>query len=212
MLVNTLHQQIKLTIRALLLVALATLTSTAYGQHVYYRYINTDGVKVLDHSIPPEYAQGGYEVLNASGQVVKVVPPAPSDEDLARNAAEREIQQKYARLKRRYSSAKEIDSAKQRRLVNIDTNISILKGNINGLNTQLEKVLSSAAAIERRNTTVPNHILQQLEDTRAELKIAEELLQIRKAEYQQVVDKFDKDIAIFAKGEALEKMSSAKID
>lgn len=209
--VNTLHQQIKSQARVLLLVALTLLASAAYGQHVYYRYLNSDGVKVLDHSIPPEYAQGGYEVLNASGQVVKVVPPAPSEDELARNAEEREIQGKYARLKRRYSSVKEIDSAKHRRLKNIDTNISILKGNINGLNTQQEKILGSAAAFERRGHTVPDHILQQLKDTKAELKIAEELLEIRNAEYQEIVTKFDQDIAIFAKGEVLEHMSSAKI-
>jgi len=166
---------------------------------------------VLDHYIPPEYAQDGYEVINASGQVVKVVPPAPSEEDLARNAAEREIQEVYARLKRRYSSAKEIESAKQRRLKNINTNISILNGNISGLNNQIEKIMSKAASFERKGSTVPENLLQQLIDVRAELAIADELMQIRQAEYEDVITKYDEDISAFSKGVALDKLSKAKI-
>jgi len=190
---------------------LATFCANALSQHVYYRYINEDGVKVLDHSIPPEYAQTGYEVLNASGQVVKVVPPAPSADEIARNAIEREIQERYARLKRRYSSTDDIESAKQRRLRNISTNISILNGNINTLNAQIEGITSKAADFERRGEKVPKKILDDLAAVRVELAIAEELLQIRNTEHQEVISKFDQDILAFAKGEAMEKISAAKI-
>jgi len=190
---------------------LATFCANALSQHVYYRYINEDGVKVLDHSIPPEYAQTGYEVLNASGQVVKVVPPAPSADEIARNAIEREIQERYARLKRRYSSTDDIESAKQRRLRNISTNISILNGNINTLSAQIEGITSKAADFERRGEKVPKKILDDLAAVRVELAIAEELLQIRNTEHQEVISKFDQDILAFAKGEAMEKISAAKI-
>ncbi|WP_185233536.1 hypothetical protein [Teredinibacter franksiae] len=190
---------------------LAAFCANALSQHVYYRYINEDGVKVLDHSIPPEYAQTGYEVLNASGQVVKVVPPAPSADEIARNAIEREIQERYARLKRRYSSTDDIESAKQRRLRNISTNISILNGNINTLSAQIEGITSKAADFERRGEKVPKKILDDLAAVRVELTIAEELLQIRNTEHQEVISKFDQDILAFAKGEAMEKISAAKI-
>lgn len=190
---------------------LAALPISAFGQHVYYRYENKDGVKVLDHSIPPEYAQSGYEVLNASGQVVKVVPPAPSEDEVAQNALEREAREAYARLKRRYSSAAEIESAKLRRLANIDTNIAILKGNINNLKNQIQKIMGQAADFERRNQKVPDIVLQNIEDTKAELTVAEELLDIRRAEYQEVIDKYDSDKEAFKRGEILEAQEDARI-
>jgi len=191
---------------------LILLCASASAQHVYYRYINKEGVKVLDQSIPPEYAQSGYEVLNASGQVVKVVPPAPSEEELERNALERETQEKYARLKRRYSSSEAIESAKQRRLKNIDTNITVLKGNITSLNNHMDELMSQAANAERQGRKVPQHLLDKMQNTRDELAVAKELLGIRKHERQEVIDKFDEDKRWFSRGEALEKNGNAKIE
>ncbi|WP_018275044.1 hypothetical protein WKI13_20185 [Teredinibacter turnerae] len=183
----------------------------ASAQHVYYRYVNKDGVKVLEHSIPPEYAQLGYEVLNASGQVVKVVPPAPTDEEVAKNAQEREAREIYARLKRRYSSAAEIESAKRRRLANIDTNIAILKGNISTVTNEIQKIMGKAADYERRNQKVPAPILQSLNDAKAELEIAQELLKSRQEEYQEVIEKYDSDKDAFVRGETLEAKEDARI-
>ncbi|SMF23780.1 hypothetical protein SAMN02745866_01536 [Alteromonadaceae bacterium Bs31] len=198
--------------RLSLLLTISLFSVHALAQHVYYRYLNEEGVKVLGQSIPPEYAQAGYEVLNASGQVIKVVPPAPSDEDIARNAAEREIQQIYARLKRRYSAAEDIEDAKHRRLKNIDTNIAILNGNISGLKREINKQMSKAADFERRGVNIPKQLLDKLDNTRAELAVAEEILAIREKEYQEVIAKYDQDKALFEKGRALEKNTRAKFE
>ena len=43
-----------------------------------YRYIDSRGVTVIDRlGVPAEYVAKGYEVLNARGRVVQVIPPAP---------------------------------------------------------------------------------------------------------------------------------------
>ena len=52
-----------------------------------YRYQNEDGIPVVDRVIPGAYVSGGCEVLNESGQVVRVVPPAKMDTDSGRDAA-----------------------------------------------------------------------------------------------------------------------------
>ena len=41
-----------------------------------YRYKNEAGITVVDWVIPAAYVSSGYEILNESGQVVRVVPPA----------------------------------------------------------------------------------------------------------------------------------------
>lgn len=178
--------------------------SNAFAQDGFYRYLNKDGVKVLNRSIPPEYAQHGYEVLNASGQVIKVVPPRRSDGEIAQEVAKEQLLEKYAELSRRYSSLDDIESAKLRRLKNIETNISILRGNISGLNTQIENLMSKAAEQERAGKDVSQRVLQSLEDARAELSVAEGIMANRTAEYKKVADKFDSDVVLFVKGQALQ--------
>ena len=41
-----------------------------------YRYQNEAGITVVDWAIPAAYVGSGYDVLNESGQIVHVVPPA----------------------------------------------------------------------------------------------------------------------------------------
>ena len=52
-----------------------------------YRYQNEAGVTVVDWVISTASVSSGYEILNESGQVVRVVPPAKLDTDFERDAA-----------------------------------------------------------------------------------------------------------------------------
>ena len=171
----------------------------------YYRYVDEKGTRVMNHFIPPEFAQKGYEVLNASGQVIKVVPPAPTKDQIARVSAEREILQKYEILKRRFSSVDEIESAKKRKLADIDTNISILNGNISGLNIRIEGLMKDAASFERSGRTVPQLILQKIDEAKAELAVATDLMEIRRSEYDEIIKSYDDDAVAFTKGQILEE-------
>lgn len=180
-----------------------------------YRYTNDQGVKVINHSIPPQYAQGGYEIINSSGQVLKRVAAAPSKNEIEKANAEREILNTYNVLKRRYSKLEDIERAKQRRLENINTSITILKGTISNLELNINNLVERAANQERAGRQVHESLLKQLKDTRAELEISEELLKYRQSEYSDTARKYDYDIRAFIRGEELEKelkAASAPID
>lgn len=184
--------------------ALLASTQSFAAQKLLYRYVNEQGVKVLNHIIPPKYAQNGYEVINESGQVVRVVPPAPTEDEIAAANARRALQEEYKVLRRRYSNIEEIEEAKQRQLESVETSISILRGNVSNLTGQIENHMSKAAAAERAGREVPEHVLIDLANSRAELTITEELMAIRQEERDKIVQKFDADIMIFVKGQSLE--------
>ena len=59
------------------------------AERTYYRYTNEEGNTVLNHTLPPEFAQKGYEVVTASGHVVKVVEAVPDQSELNRQEAAR---------------------------------------------------------------------------------------------------------------------------
>jgi chromosome segregation ATPase len=195
------------------IIALATYISLgstgAIAQIKYYRYVNNDGVKVISHTIPPEYAQKGYEVITHTGKVLEVVQPAPDPEELKQQesarAKERELMAEYEVLARRYSSASEIYAARDRRLAHLDANIAILRSNISNISDQVENLMKKAAEVERSGRDVPQQILQNIEETRAELRTTEEMLQARMDEHEIIRQEYEKQVELFKRGKVLEE-------
>ena len=70
-----------------------------------YRYTNAQGITVIDRQgVPSEFIAKGYEVLNEQGRVVRVVPPAPTAEEMQKILADRERAKSDAQLLRLYLS------------------------------------------------------------------------------------------------------------
>lgn len=174
----------------------------------YYRYINAEGVKVLSHTIPPEFTQKGYEMLSATGRVLKVVPPALTAEDIKAAEDKRLLLEEYAHLARRYSGAKDIEAAKIRQMERLEANIAITRGNINNLKRQIDDLTSKAADYERAAKPVPGNVLESLKKTREELATTENMMTIRQAEKQTVVDRFEREKVLFEQGAKLSQQMS----
>lgn len=181
--------------------ALMWMGTVSAAEKVFYRYLNDQGVKVLDHSIPPKYAQKGYEVVSLNGHVIKVVPPTLPKDELTKLETNRRNQgalEKWDKqLRRRYSSVADIEAAKARKLSNLDGNIAILRSNINSLVAQIEDQQSQAANIERAGRAIPESMLKVIDEMQLELEDTEELVRLRLEEYKSVSDKYDRDKARF---------------
>lgn len=134
-----------------------------------YRYINDKGVVVLDRTgVPPELIGNGYEVLNDQGRVVQVIPPAPSLEERQRLQAEKARASSDKQLLRLYSSVEDVDRARERKMVELKGVISVAQGNLQSLRTQQGNLQSQAASLERGGREVPEHLLAQIENLKAE--------------------------------------------
>ena len=119
---------------AMLLVSVSTQADNLY------RYKNDVGGTVVDWRVPPEFAGRGYEVLNAQGQVVEVVPRQLSSGELQNKDLVKRLQQEAtverARLAKwdkflllRYSTVEDIDAARDRALRDLKIRLSILASN-----------------------------------------------------------------------------------
>lgn len=179
------------------LLLVVAFTSVQAAQKVYYRYINDQGVLVIEHSIPPEYVQNGYQVVTITGHVIKTVEAALTSEEVERQAKARE----YARvlndwdteLKRRYSSVHDIEAAKGRKLAELDGNIAILRGNVRNLKAQIADEQAVAANSERQGRKVSQAILDTLKGFEEELSLTNKLIADREEQYTEVAEKFDRD-------------------
>lgn len=184
----------------MVLAALPALAQTSAGK-VYYRYMDANGVTVINHLIPPEYVQKGYEVVTARGDVLRVIEPAPSGKDAAQQALESkrkaELDAWDAELRRRYSTVRDIEAAKQRKLAQVDGSIAMLQGSLRNLKHQIAQQHAQAAKNERMGVAVPAALLKTLASLEEELQVNEENMAERERQYQRVEAKYNRDIARF---------------
>ena len=103
---------------------------------------------MVDWAIPAAYVSSGYEVLNESGQILRVVPPAKTDTELERDAAAARAQEAQAAaqaaqferdtfLLRRYSTIQDIEAVRDRSLRELDIRIAIPNSQRDILSQQL---------------------------------------------------------------------------
>ena len=151
-------------------------------QPLLYRYVDSRGVTVLDRQgVPPEYVAKGYEVLNAQGRVVQVVPPPPTADEIHQAQAKKAQANADAQLLNLYSNVEDVDRAKARKLSELDALIALAQGNLKGLNTQQATLQGQAADLERAGKTVPQSLIEQMSD----LKDQQHNLDLNIQRYQQ---------------------------
>ena len=168
---------------------------------VLFRYQDENGNQVVHQSIPPDVAPRGYEIISKGGHLLKTVPPAPKGADVKKMVEqmrrEAELEEWDTRLRRRYSTVADIESAKQRSLSELQGNISILRANWSGVHAQLESQQSRAAAMERSGRQVSATVAQNIQDLEEEQVEINKQIDQRNAELQEEAGRFDRDIARF---------------
>lgn len=148
---------------------LGLLLPVVAGATELYRYVDDKGTTVLSRQgVPPEHISKGYEVLNDQGRVVKVIPPAPSAEEMKHILAERARASSDAQLLRLYSTPDDVERARERKLAELDGLIGVARGNLQSVHTLQSNLQSQAADHERAGRAVPAHLLAQIDNQKAE--------------------------------------------
>ena len=187
---------------AMLLVSVSTRADNLY------RYKNDVGGTVVDWRVPPEFAGRGYEVLNAQGQVVEVVPRQLSSGELQNKDLVKRLQQEAtverARLAKwdkflllRYSTVEDIDAARDRALRDLKIRLSILASNQRTARNRLESVLARVADMERRGDVPLEQDLDAIAALRADIANTGRAIKEREAQVLEVTDSFDEDRSRF---------------
>jgi hypothetical protein len=134
-----------------------------------YRYYNDKGVVVLDRQgVPPQYIGKGYDVLDEQGRLLRRIPPAPTAEERLRLSKEKAQITADSQLLRLYSSLEDVDRARERKFAELDGAIGAARGNLQSLRTQQASLLGVAAEQERTGREVPESLLVQISNLKAE--------------------------------------------
>ncbi|MBP6723408.1 MAG: hypothetical protein KA137_01130 [Halioglobus sp.] len=173
-----------------------------------YRYTNSDGVTVVDYQVPSHYVGKGYEVLNADGMVIQVVPRELTEEEkkvrnaqqeleAAATAEEQRLREWDESLLLRYSTVADIEAARERALRDLRIRLSILKGNKRSLKQQAENYQAQAADMERSGQQVDVARLGAIENIQKEIETTDRAIDDRAKEIEEVSGAFQQDIERF---------------
>ena len=209
---------------SLLLAISSTLFVNVASAQSLYRYIDSDGITILNSSIPSEYVNAGYEVLNSTGQVLEVVPPfvpkVESTEEIEAKALAKTMAKKVEKedsiLLSSYSDVSEIERRRDRRVESLGREIQSIEVDRRLMVKQLEKAQQARAPLAAKLETVaePSELqLAQLskQDTRIERiekmanKLADQL-----ASRKQDVEETNQEYAL--KIERFVQLKQAKLD
>lgn len=145
--------------------ALGVFTSQASFAVEYYRYTDERGITVINRQgVPPHLIGKGYEVLSEQGRVIRVVPRAPTPEEYRQMQADKERAKSDRQLLMLYTRIEDIDRARDRKVADIDGQISIARGNLLSVNSLRSDLQAQAASQERAGRTVSASLLKQIED------------------------------------------------
>ena len=187
----------KLQPKFLLLLALTSLSLPASADF----YCCQDGGRRACGDSLPEVCRGrAYKVLDKSGNLLKEVGPPLSPEQKAAQAEElkrQKEQEEKAREQRRrdqalldtYSSIKDIDISQEKAENDVKLSIKNVEAQIQL--TQLKRKKFEDEAEFYKKKQIPPEVQKGLQLTNHELKLQEELLELKQGEFAKIKAKYD---------------------
>ena len=184
-----------------LLLALIMGQSGWAGENLY-RYRDHGGDIVIDDNVPPEFVAKGYDVLSRSGRVIEVVPPhvpktAENQQADGESSEAHAQQQEDLMLLRSYSALPDLEKARDRRLQQLDREITIVESNLQKSRERLEVSRSKAANHQRSGRAVPQILLDNISELNEQIQDAEQMAQVRTEERRELGEKYQRYIDRF---------------
>ncbi|MFV8571887.1 DUF4124 domain-containing protein [Marinobacter sp. SBS5] len=182
------------------LITLGLLTSAGL-QAGMYRYTDANGQLVISNTIPQEATKRGYDIISDSGRVIETIAPAPTAEELAaREAAKERKRQREAQLEqdrlllKRFSHPDQAVRAMHRKVEELEGLISLKRGNISVLTSQLDNEQRRAAEMERAGRNVPDATLKKIYRLEGQVRDIEREIAAQRLEIDAVAQRFLSDI------------------
>jgi len=168
-------------LRLLLTLMLVLTASGPVMAQSVYRWVDENGETHYGQSVPPEFADYGYERLGPDGTVRERVEPALPPEELkrrrelraeqARQEAEQRNQQTRDRmLLATYSSEQDLIDTLETQMTSINSQRTSIRMAVNLVESRFESLIGQAANHSRQGNPVPQPLQASISETRDELR------------------------------------------
>ena len=194
-----------LSLRPLLAAMSVLVVYSADSYAELYKYMNEDGVTVLDSHVPARYVKNGYTILSLDGRVLEIVPLALTDEEIRvrdRRLAEDRQSERLAReqkiadqnLLRIYSTPEDVIRARDTKVASIEGFINTSQTNLARLESQKRNMESQLANIERSGGTISKERISQVRTIENRIRQSEREIKAKRAEKEALAASFSADL------------------
>lgn len=168
---NYFDQPGKLTKRLVPLLVLLVIPMAASAE--LYKYLNEDGVTVLNKYVPPGFVKGGYTILNEDGRVLEVVPRALTPEEIRQREGDLAMSQSLAQKQKEqkeadqnllilYSTLEDVERARDTKLASIEGYIRTQQDHLRRMLDRKHWHEANLADIERAGGTIGEESLDRI--------------------------------------------------
>lgn len=171
-----------------LIAASVLLVGVAFAGKFYYVIKDDQGRTRMYDTLPPDYAQKGYRVVNERGVTVEVVPPHTRTKP-----PEPELSERDKILLSTFYSVEDIIQARDRQIATLEGIIRTTQSNIEAYRRNLDKLRAQAAQGGAASPKLRRDVIrmeQQIADNQAFIKE-------KRREQDQVRAKYNRDVERF---------------
>lgn len=170
-----------------------------------FKWVDENGEIQYGDRVPPKYASKERSLINDQGQTVKVYEAAKTPEQkaeaqsLARQQAEQKklAEQQAVRdhsLLSTYSSEEDMLAARDNKIASMETLIQLTNTRLDSMQQRLTELTNDAAEFERSGKKLPEGLVNQMKNTKEQIRQNEEFVKNKEKEKVQFAQKFDADI------------------
>jgi hypothetical protein len=206
----------------MLLLALA-LSWAGSADAELYRWVDEHGRVHYGDRVPPRAAAQGRDVMDSSGRVTKTVRGAVSEEE--REALRKRLEQeKIERIKQEekerkdrillmtFTSERDLRIVHEERIRIYDTTIRLLERKVKKQADKLLDLEKGVSRYEKNGAEVPDQLVKDLGVLSRQLQETRTYLDQKQVERQEVVDRFEADLARYRELKSRERTLGAEAE
>ena len=173
---------------------------------VAYRWVDEHGVVHYGDTIPPQYARNSKQIINSEGVQIGQIeaektPQQVAAEEHAQAQLQAQQQHDYFLLST-YTSVKDIESLRDERLAQIETQQTAAQQYVQSLQSRLTSLQSRAQQFKPYSSRpdaprMPDDLAQELVQTLSEVHAQDQAIESRTEQEAQVRSQFQSDIERF---------------
>jgi hypothetical protein len=185
-----------------LLPLLLLITSSSQAGSEFYCCVDSNNRKVCGDSLPRQCYSHSYQVFDSSGNFSREVSPPLTPEEKQAQVAEkqrrkrqeetdREQQRRDQALLDTYATPQDIDFSQRKAENDVNIAIAATQDSVNIAMAKRQKLLNEAEFY--RKTTLPPELAKNLRAIEHQIKLDQELLELKKRDFETIRNKYDAD-------------------